>query len=257
MLLLLRVFYGENIIICKVFWVPKMSFRKFNLVPDLWEFTKESSMTHFLFTVHISLDNVMKNKRHKRKLCGSLFSNCKRTSEPCSHFNLTIDIILTTLLHPPPVPVSSLLPNLFLWDLSFLPPCLLWHLRHLHLSSSLHSVSPDHSTVPLSGPTVIFPLTGLTKGVWAGSAVQSGPTLCAPMDYSLPGPSVHGIFLGKNTGVSYRALLQRVFPTHIKPTSLSPVLAGGFFTTAPSGKPSPKMSFHKANGLILPSNLNL
>ena len=33
--------------------------------------------------------------------------------------------------------------------------------------------------------------------------VQSCPTLCDPTDCSLPGSSVHGIFLGKNMGVGY------------------------------------------------------
>ena len=36
-------------------------------------------------------------------------------------------------------------------------------------------------------------------------------TLCHPMDCSLPGSSVHVDFPGKNTGVSFHALLQRVF----------------------------------------------
>ena len=33
------------------------------------------------------------------------------------------------------------------------------------------------------------------------------------MDYSLPGSSVHGIFLGKNIAVGCQALLQGIFPT--------------------------------------------
>ena len=41
---------------------------------------------------------------------------------------------------------------------------------------------------------------------------QSCPTLCDPMDCSLPGSSVHGI-PGKNTGVGCHALLQGIFPT--------------------------------------------
>ena len=36
-------------------------------------------------------------------------------------------------------------------------------------------------------------------------------TLCDPMDWTLLGSSVHGDFPGKNTGVSFHALLQRVF----------------------------------------------
>ena len=42
---------------------------------------------------------------------------------------------------------------------------------------------------------------------------QSCPALCDPMDCSLPGSSVHGDSLGKNTGVGCHALLQGIFPT--------------------------------------------
>ena len=42
---------------------------------------------------------------------------------------------------------------------------------------------------------------------------QSCPTLCDPMDYNLPGTSVHGDAPGKNTGVGCHALLQGIFPT--------------------------------------------
>ena len=41
---------------------------------------------------------------------------------------------------------------------------------------------------------------------------QLCPTLCNPMDYSLPGSSVHGDSPGKNTGVGCYAFLQRIFP---------------------------------------------
>ena len=39
------------------------------------------------------------------------------------------------------------------------------------------------------------------------------PTLCDPMDCSLPGFSVHGDSPSKNTGVGYHALLQGIFLT--------------------------------------------
>ena len=42
---------------------------------------------------------------------------------------------------------------------------------------------------------------------------QSCPTLCDPMDYSLPGSSVLGDSPGKNTGVGCHDLLQGIFPT--------------------------------------------
>ena len=38
-------------------------------------------------------------------------------------------------------------------------------------------------------------------------------TLCNPMDCSQPGSFVHGDSPGKNTGVGYHSLLQRIFPT--------------------------------------------
>ena len=43
--------------------------------------------------------------------------------------------------------------------------------------------------------------------------VQLCPTLCNPMDYNLPGSSVHGDSPGKNTGVGCHALLQGIFST--------------------------------------------
>ena len=43
--------------------------------------------------------------------------------------------------------------------------------------------------------------------------VQSCPTLCNPMDCSLPGSSVHGYSPGKNTGVGFHFLFQGIFPT--------------------------------------------
>ena len=42
---------------------------------------------------------------------------------------------------------------------------------------------------------------------------QSCLTLCSPRDFSLPGPSVYGIFSGKNTRVGCHFLLQGIFPT--------------------------------------------
>ena len=66
--------------------------------------------------------------------------------------------------------------------------------------------------------------------VWVA---QSHPTLCDAMDWSPPGSSVHGIILGKNTGLGCHFRLQGIFLTHpgIKSASLtSPALAGRFFT---------------------------
>ena len=46
-----------------------------------------------------------------------------------------------------------------------------------------------------------------------GAHAQSCPTLCNSMDCSLPGSSVHGNFLAKNTGAACHFLLQRIFLT--------------------------------------------
>ena len=70
------------------------------------------------------------------------------------------------------------------------------------------------------------------------SVAQSCPTLCEPLDCSLPGSSVHGIL-----GEEYWSGLQFSSPGDlpkpgIKPVSLmSPALAGEFFTTVSPGKP--------------------
>ena len=56
-------------------------------------------------------------------------------------------------------------------------------------------------------------LCHLGSPVQFSSVTQSWPTLCDPMDCSLPRFSVHGIFPGKNTGVGCHFLLQRIFPT--------------------------------------------
>ena len=45
------------------------------------------------------------------------------------------------------------------------------------------------------------------------SVAQLCLTFCDPMDCSLPGSSVHSIFLGKNTGAGCCSLLQGNFPT--------------------------------------------
>ena len=43
------------------------------------------------------------------------------------------------------------------------------------------------------------------------------PSICDPMDCSLPGSSVHGISQGRNIGVGCHFLLQGIFLTGIKP----------------------------------------
>ena len=69
------------------------------------------------------------------------------------------------------------------------------------------------------------------------SLTQSCPALCNPMDYSLPGSSVHGILQAR-----YWSGLPCPPPGDLpepgmEPASLvSPVLTGGFFTGKPSEK---------------------
>ena len=60
--------------------------------------------------------------------------------------------------------------------------------------------------------------------------LQLCPTLCDPMDCSLPGSSVHGILQARILGVGCHALLQAIFPTQGLNLCL-PALTGGFFTT--------------------------
>ena len=55
---------------------------------------------------------------------------------------------------------------------------------------------------------------------------------CDPMDCSPPRLLCPWSFPGKNTGVGCPCLLQGIFP--IQGSNLSPALASGFFTTAPS-----------------------
>ena len=67
-------------------------------------------------------------------------------------------------------------------------------------------------------------------------SLQLCPTLCDPMDCSLPSSSVHGDSPGKSTGVGCHALTPGDLPhPGIEPVFLmSPALAGGFFTTSAS-----------------------
>ena len=48
---------------------------------------------------------------------------------------------------------------------------------------------------------------------WLCLGAQSCPTLCDPVDCSLPGFSVHGDSPGKNPGVDCHAFLQWIFPS--------------------------------------------
>ena len=70
-------------------------------------------------------------------------------------------------------------------------------------------------------------------------SLQLCPTLCDPMNHSLPGSCGHGIFQARNwSGSSFPTPGDLPSPG-IEPASpVSPALAGGFFTTEPLRKPS-------------------
>ena len=77
--------------------------------------------------------------------------------------------------------------------------------------------------------------------LWILTLAQSGLTLCAPMDCSLPGSSVHGIFFFRQEFWNGLPLPSPgdLPSLGIEPASLpSPALAEGFFTTVSPGKPT-------------------
>ena len=73
-------------------------------------------------------------------------------------------------------------------------------------------------------------------------------TLCNPMDYSLPGSSVHRILLARILEWVAISLSRGSSPPRMEPAS--PALTGGcitgkFFTAEPSGKPWVKDAWHQ------------
>ena len=70
-------------------------------------------------------------------------------------------------------------------------------------------------------------------------SLQSGPTLCDPMDCSWPSSSVLGDSPDKNTWVGCHALLQGIFPTQGSNSYLLCLLhwQAGCFLLVPCGKP--------------------
>ena len=83
----------------------------------------------------------------------------------------------------------------------YLVPCLFHHLQ-MEILSLLSITSP--SPVSLAARNLL-PCICLV--------VQSCPTFCDPVDYTLPGSSVHRDSPSQNTGVGCHALLQGIFPT--------------------------------------------
>ena len=67
---------------------------------------------------------------------------------------------------------------------------------------------------------------------------QLCPTLCDPVNCSPPGSSVHGILQARILEWAAISSCRDPPDPGIEPMSpVSPVLAGGFFTTEPVGKP--------------------
>ena len=63
-------------------------------------------------------------------------------------------------------------------------------------------------------------------------------TLCDPMDYSLPGSSIHGILQARILEwVAMPSSTGSSCPRNRTCVSCSSCIAGGFFTTEPPGKP--------------------
>ena len=91
----------------------------------------------------------------------------------------------------------------------------------LHLAFTMLSWNPSGSSGVLGTSS-----TGLLDCV--GLVTQLSPTLCDPMDSSLPGSSVHRDSSGKNTVVGCHALLQGISPSRDR-TQVSHI-AGRFFT---------------------------
>ena len=70
-------------------------------------------------------------------------------------------------------------------------------------------------------------------------------TLCDPMNYSLPCSAVHGVFLARL--LEQVAISSSGDLTHPGIEPMSPVLAGGFFSTEPPGKPGTTGQPHAIN----------
>ena len=115
--------------------------------------------------------------------------------------------------------------------------CVVWHSLFRNVLSSLaylilavwwHFFPSEYSFTYIDSKTLC---------VCVCVCVQSCPTLCDFMDCSLPGSSVHGIFLARIlewVAISYSrgSSWPRDQNLHC---SASPALAGEFFTTAPPG----------------------
>ena len=109
------------------------------------------------------------------------------------------------------------------------------HVTLSHLSDSPSGTQGPHTAAHQTPPrnaTLLLQRTeqgDLPKCLHA----QSCPTLCNPMDCSLPGSSVHGILLARTLEWIAIPFCKGSSNTGIEPRSLtSPALAGQFFTTS-------------------------
>ena len=77
------------------------------------------------------------------------------------------------------------------------------------------------------------------SSVQFSSVAQSCPTLCEPMDCDPSGSSVHGILQARILEwVAMSSARRSSWARDRTQSSVSPALAGGFFTTVPPGKPN-------------------
>ena len=92
---------------------------------------------------------------------------------------------------------------------------------------------------------------------WKWSEVaQSCPTLPRPMDCSLPGSSVHGIFPGKSTGVGCHFLLQGSSPSRDQ-TPVSHIVGRHFYRLSHQGSPGNKSTGNKRKNRYIRLHQNL
>ena len=92
--------------------------------------------------------------------------------------------------------------------------------------------------------------------VYMNMSAQSCPTLCNPLDYNLPGFSVHGISQARILEWVAISFSRDLPDPGIEPMSPEyPVLAGRFFISVPPGKPRTVVYHPQNNFLVLYSEL--
>ena len=109
------------------------------------------------------------------------------------------------------------------------------HITHTSFGSSQSIGDGPHSLL-CSSPLLYAGLTCVC------SVVQSCPTLCNPMDCSLPGSSVHGISQARI--LEWIAISSSRGSSQPRDQTCTSTLAGRFFTTEPAGKPVATSNCH-------------